>query len=47
MKDELMDILSLVIMCLLVMLVFKIIVIVVRNEAIARQVIDFLRQLFI
>jgi len=47
MKDELMDILSLVIMCLLVMLVFKIIVIVVRNEAITRQVIDFLRQLFI
>jgi hypothetical protein len=46
MKDELIDILSLVIMCLLVMLVFKIIVIVVRNETIARQVIDFMRQLF-
>jgi hypothetical protein len=46
MKDELMDILSLIIMCLLIILVFKIIVITVRNETIARQLIDFLRQLF-
>lgn len=46
MKDELMDILSLIIMCLLLILVFKIIVVIVRNEAIAREAIDFLRQLF-
>lgn len=46
MRDELMDILSLVVMCVLLVLAFKIIMVVVRNEAIAREVIDFLRQLF-
>lgn len=46
MRDELIDILSLIIMCLFLILAFKIIVVVVRNESIAREVIGFLRQLF-
>lgn len=46
MRDELIDILSLIIMCLLLILAFKIIVVVVRNESIAIEVIGFLRQLF-
>ena len=46
MRDELMDVLSLIVMCLLMALAFKIIVVIVRNEVIAREVISFLRQLF-
>lgn len=45
MRDELIDVLSLIVMCLLLVLAFKIIVVVVRNESIARKVVDFLRQL--
>jgi hypothetical protein len=46
MRDELIDILSLIVMCLLLILALKIIVVIVKNEAIAREVINFLRQLF-
>jgi len=46
MRDELMDILSLIVMCLLMALAFKIIVVIIRNEAIAREVIGFLKQLY-
>lgn len=47
MRDEIIDVLSLIVMCLLLVLALKIIVIVLRNGSIARQVIDCLRQLFI
>jgi|GEM_PF-2653520 hypothetical protein len=46
MRDELMDVLSLVVMCVLLVLAFKIVVVVVRNEAVAREAVSFLRQLF-
>ncbi len=47
MKDELMDVLSLIVMCLLLILALKVIVVIVRNDASAREVIDFLRRLFV
>jgi hypothetical protein len=47
MRDELMDVLSLVVMCLLLILALKVIVVIVRNDASAREVIDFLRRLFV
>jgi hypothetical protein len=46
MRDELVDVLSLIVMCLLLILAFKIIVVIIKNEAVAREIIDFLRQLF-